>query len=259
MKFIRLLTVLVAATFALVGCGGGGGGDVAGSAASPAPGITASNASVGVVFTDHPVEGYDKALATISGIQLIGDDGRVSLYDGPPVTIDLLALRDYQELFTVAEDVPPGVYSKIRLWLDDLQLVKVDDMGVEIEWTDVRLVANGKVDLIPQAPFAVVADSSLFITLDFDMKKSIKLTLSGKKKQPKLRPVIFVRISEFDTIGRIARIKGVVDEIDTANSRFRLCETQRVSEVSITQPDSSPSQCLLITTGEQTSLFDDNG
>ncbi len=255
MKIIQSLALIIASVFVLVACGGGsdGGGSDGGN--------TASTATVGVVFTDHPVEGYDQALATIISVELLGGEGgAVSLYSGPPVVIDLLALRNYQELFSITDNVPPGMYSKIRLQLESFVLIKLDDSGTVEESTDVQLVANGKVDLNPQEPFAVMAGATLFIVLDFDMEKSIKLTFAGTEKNPKLRPVIFVRISDSAPLGRIARIRGVIQSIDAVNNRFRLCEIMRIAQVSIhTRDDDHHLRCVQIATGEKTALFDDDG
>jgi hypothetical protein len=105
----------VAAAFTLTACGGGGGG----SAAAPAP--SDATATVGVLITDAPVGKWDEAIATITSVTLIGDDGQVQLFSGSQ-TLDLLKLADFSELFAVSDDVPPGRYSKIRLQLSDLVL-----------------------------------------------------------------------------------------------------------------------------------------
>ena len=58
---------------------------------------------------------------------------------------DFLKLESFTELFTVAEDVPAGDYNKIRLTLDRLRLVDLDDMGNVIE-------AKGKSQAIEVLP-----------------------------------------------------------------------------------------------------------
>lgn len=260
----RGVSTWLAASLALfaVGCGGGGGGGNASGGGVGAPGggaVAPAAATVGLVLTDNPVEGYDQALATINSIDLIGDGGTVPLYDGDPVVIDFLALRDYQELFAVADDVPAGTYSKIRLRLDAFELIKLDDMGAVTESTNVRLVANGKVDLNPREDFEVAAGDTLFVTLDFDIEKSLKLTFAGKKKQPKLRPVVFVDVTRKEPPPRISRIRGVVDRIDLANARLRLCEVERISQQLIWNRDLTLDACVMITTGDMTAVFDADG
>ena len=67
---------LIAAAFlALAACGGGGGST--GGVAAPA-----QFATVGIALTDAPTGEVDQALATITSIELLGEDGKVVLFSG---------------------------------------------------------------------------------------------------------------------------------------------------------------------------------
>ena len=218
---ITLLTIFVTA------CGGGGGSapvsnsgansnSPSGTVAGPAP---VEPATVAVIITDASIKDYDKALATITSIELIGDNGHVQVFSGSE-TVDFLALADFVEIFAVDESVTPDTYEKIRLRLADLTLVNVVDGGDDIE-THVDLVANGKVDLNPQGSFTILPGQVVFVSIDFDMEKSVKLIETGSGKT-KMRPVIFANIGTKPAFKNgLARVHGVVDRIAVDGGVFQ--------------------------------------
>ena len=217
------ITAAVAAALTLTACGGGGGG----SAAAPAPSDT--TATVGVLITDAPVGQWDEAIATITSVTLIGDDGQVELFSGSQ-TLDLLKLADFSELFAVSDDVPAGRYSKIRLQLSDLVLNDINpDTGNVIDSERPQLVGNGKIDLNPRNSFVLAGGDVVFIELDFDMEKSLKITETGNGKLI-IRPVVFVDIRTERPQGRLSRVHGEITEIDPLTGDFRLCQTVYVSQ-----------------------------
>ena len=263
---IALLAVFVTA------CGGGGGSAPATQAnpgsnansnpppdpvADPAP---VEPATVAVILTDASINDYDKALATITSIELIGDNGHVQVFSGSE-TVDFLALADFVEIFAVDESVTPDTYEKIRLRLADLTLVNVVDDGDDIE-THVDLVANGKVDLNPQGSFTILPGQVVFVSIDFDMEKSVKLIETGSGKT-KMRPVIFANIGTKPAFKNgLARVHGVVDRIAVDGGVFSLCMTQLISRF---PPDDGASIdsidgfCLTVRVDEKTGLFGKDG
>ncbi|HXW10933.1 MAG TPA: DUF4382 domain-containing protein, partial [Steroidobacteraceae bacterium] len=119
----RLLTA-TATTLLLAACGGGSG-DGSGDG-SPA----LSTGSVAVLFTDAPTDDFCQVRATVTGIDLLSDGGAATnLYTGER-TVDVLAMRNFSDFFTVDPAVPIGTYSKVRLTLADLALVECDAGGV---------------------------------------------------------------------------------------------------------------------------------
>ena len=185
MHKIVIATLLLAMSTMLASCGGGGGAG-SGSAAG-----AIEMATVGLVITDLSSEDYDHAWATITSVTLIGNDGHELIFSGNK-KIDLLALRDHLKLFFVNRQVKPGFYSKIRLQVQELLLVKNND-GASPTEEYVDLVANGKVDLNPQSTIYVAPGSVVYASFDWDIDKSLKLTQTGSGKI-KMRPVIFVDI-----------------------------------------------------------------
>jgi len=252
MRTFQLGISALAASLVVTACGGGG------SAPSPA----SATATVGVLITDAPVGRWDEAIATITSVTLIGDEGQVSLFSGSQ-TLDLLKLADFSELFAVSDDVPAGRYSKIRLQVSDLVLNDISpDTGNVIDSERPQLVGNGKIDLNPRSPFILAGGDVMFIELDFDMEKSLKITETGNGKLI-IRPVVFVDIRTGRPPGRLSRVHGEVTAIDPSSSAFRLCQTQYASswdaEPTNARLDGDHRRCITVSTGADTGVFGPDG
>lgn len=177
----RNLTLGMILGLGLTGCGGESTEktDLSATAASePVP----TTASVALLLTDAPSDEFSEINLTISRIELLAADGsKVPLFEGLR-TIDLLSLRNTADLFAANNSVPPGLYEKIRMHLEDVELVKVDDDG-EVERIHPRLLANGKLDMNPRKPFVLAPGKGLVIQVDVDAKKSIHITGHDREEQ----------------------------------------------------------------------------
>ena len=235
--------LLLAVSMLLASCGGGGTGT----------GVNTAPATVGLVITDLSSEDYDHAWATITSVTLIGDNGHEQIFSGKK-TVDLLSLRDHLKLFFVNKKVKPGFYSKIRLHVEELFLTNDDTPSVEVI---VDLVANGKVDLNPQSTFFIAPGSVVFLSLDWDVDKSLKLTETGSGKII-MRPVIFVNIGTkpFFKNG-LVRLFGMVDSVATDASGFRLCSMSSATPLPST--DVLKEFCVDVVLTDKTGVFDSNG
>jgi len=253
--------ILAALMLASCGGGGGGGGDTPVAAPPPPPPVAAppDTGTVGVIITDAATEDFSQILATITAIELLGDDGRTTIFSGSE-TIDLLKLRNFTELFSVTDGVPAGDYSKIRLILSSLTLVRLDDNGNTIESANVALPGNGKIDLNPRQTFFVMPGSTLLLELDVDAKKSIKVVSTGNGNSYRFRPVVFVKIYERDQQDRLARVHGNVDSIDEAAREFVLCQSDFVSDPDDEDSDArDDDRCLTVETDDDTGIFGADG
>jgi hypothetical protein len=118
------------ALFALVtlaACGGGGGSSSATPPVSqppPAP----TTGTVAMLLTDAPTDQFCQILATIESIDLLGANGPTNVFTGPE-TVDILGMRNFSDVFSIADGVPVGTYEKIRLTLSDLALVECNDLA----------------------------------------------------------------------------------------------------------------------------------
>ena len=199
-------------------------------------------------------------------MKLIGEDGQVTLFEGEQ-TLDLLQLGDFSELFAVSDQVPPGSYSKIRMQVSDLVLRDIDrdENGnvIVLDEEYPQIVGNGKIDLNPRGPFDLRSGDVVFIELDFDMEKSLKITETGNGKLI-VRPVIFVDIrTQPRPDARLTRIHGEITEIDLASSSFRLCQTAFASEWDDEGEHDDDGEearrCVAVSTDDETGIFDSTG
>src|SRR5262245_25508751 len=120
------LGLAVALATWLGGCGGGGsGGSLGGGTGSAA-----------VVVTDAPTDEFAQVLLTVTKVELLGAGGHFTLFEGRR-DFDLLSLRDDARLLAVGRDVPAGDWSKIRLHVENVELIRTtlpeDLEGDEIE------------------------------------------------------------------------------------------------------------------------------
>jgi len=230
---------LLAGFLSIAACGGGG--PTAEAPAEIPPAATAG--TVGLLFTDKPSDEFSAIrLNVVEAILIGGDEGQQMLFQGSE-PIDLLNLTNFNEPVIFGE-VKSGTYSKLRLVIDDLELVPADG-GPSIYPS---LPANGKIDLLDQDGFAVLPERTLLIEIDMDANKSIKITGAGNGRKYNFRPVVKGDIMDGGEQGKLARVEGIVKEIftDPAGS-FLLCDIE------------TPDSCMDVTTDMNSSIFDDMG
>ena len=257
-SYIRVL--LLAISLLLVSCGGGGGG-------GSQTGASTEPATVGLVITDAVTDEWDEARATITQVSLISDAGHEILFTGEK-TIDLLSLREHVKLFVVKPNVKPGYYSKIRLQIKELVLVKNND-GTAPTLQPVKVPSN-KVDLNPQGTFYIAPGSVVFASLDWDMEKSLKFTETCNSntaavkptttclKHLIMRPVIFVDIGSKPAFKKgLVRLYGTVQSVATGFSSFRLCSD--ASPVPLPSAKNDEDFCVDVLVDDRTGIFDDEG
>jgi hypothetical protein len=245
MKQLLSAALFLAGSALLVSCGGGGGSGDSTAATSVAP------ATVGVVITDASSDDWDKALATITSVTLISDDdGHEEIFSGVKV-VDLLALREHVKLLVVKQEVKPGYYSKIRLHISRLVLVKENVSGPPI--TQEVKIPSGKVDLNPKGTFYIAPGSVAFASFDWDMEKSLKLIETGSGKWI-MRPVIFVHIGTKPVFKQgLVRLFGTVESVGDLG--FRLCSTSAATPVETGSDDF----CVNVLVKGNTGIFDSGG
>jgi hypothetical protein len=200
------------------------------SSGSSGPG----SGKVVVTVTDGPTDQYERVLLTLKSMTLIGAGGHQTIYDGPPLTFDLLQLRDRAD-FAFSQTVTAGDYNKIRLEVIEARLVDLGDPADPNDDVEVvldKLVANGKIDLNPQGPFTVTAGRTTVIELDIDARRSFQVVENGTGELI-LRPVIFTNIYEGDVIlpSRLVRVFGTLDAVDAVAQTMKICGPQFVAQL----------------------------
>jgi hypothetical protein len=223
------LVPIVFLALSLAGCGGGGEGA---ATAGSGDGTTASTGSVALLLTDNPIDlnTVSQINATIAKAELIGDDdNKVTIFSGPPVTKNLLALRNGSVPLAFSADVPIGTYCKIRLTLtrpDDapmgegLEVVFADPAG---ETAYPNVPGNGKFDFVVQGCFDVFPGATVQLMADLDMEKSLLLVEAGKSGRINFRPVGFAKALTQDFTGRLVRLHGEIKVITDDGNEVLLC------------------------------------
>jgi len=260
------LTVLAGlACLMSFGCGGGGGSVSAGGSASSS---AAATGRVAVVLTDAPTDDFIGVFVTVTRIDLLADEdddaaerdetgredgngGRVTLFEGRE-TFDLLALENVSDPFVIAEDVPARRYSKLRLEVEDIELIRRGPDG-DLESVFPRVPGRGRIDLNPRGGFDVEPGSLLAVRLDMDARRSIQPNKTGRGDLL-FRPQVFVEIMSVEDPGRLLLVEGVVEELDREADPMAL----RLCEVAIhlrTERAVSDRPCLTVFVDEGTSIF----
>jgi len=202
---------------------------------------------VALLFTDLPSEDFDQILIRFDEVSLLGDEGHQVIYpqsaDDGVMEIDLLSLRQVSDVAFIRE-VPAGMYSKVRLHLTGIDLVKE---GVA---TSVDLVANGKLDLNPRGEFEVRGGQMLFIALDIDANRSFQAHQSGNGRWH-FRPVVFMDIFGDYDVERLMRVFGEVIAVDSTAMTFDLCPVGMISQMGAGMGMSAEhSQCITVFPGD---------
>ncbi|HEX9207190.1 MAG TPA: DUF4382 domain-containing protein [Steroidobacteraceae bacterium] len=246
------LGIAAIAALALGGCGGGGSSGSSGSTSGSSAAM--KTGSVAVLITDAPIDAFCEIRATITGIDLLGPSGPTNLYTGSR-TVNVLAMQNFTDFFTIDPSVPIGSYDKIRLTLSDLALVECVNGEPEPEsgWEHPHLPGNGKLDLNPRGTIEVIGGETLMIRLDMDMEKSLHLHQTGNGKW-QFRPVIFVDVRPGDS--NLVRVFGQARNVGAAS--FELCPVEPVSTLG-THATVAGTECLDVFTDGQTGIFDATG
>ena len=235
--------VAMAAMLLITACGGGGSG---GSSSGP---VAANTGQVTVTMTDAPVDGYSKIIMVISEIRLLSDGGQDVIVLDEPKQVDFLALSNFSEVL-IKREVVAGTFSKIRLILDSLTLVKPDGS------TDVvQLNGLQKIDINPQGPFQIRGGEEIIINVDLDLNRSIHIVAAGKSGKVLFRPVIFAAISTEPAFDKLFRVEGTIDSIDGGPATLNVCDIRRVSDDGAKSPN--PKEvCVFTDPDSNTSYFD---
>jgi len=202
---------------------------------------------VSLLLKDKPSEDFDQINITVNSWQLLGDGDPVVLSD----TVETFNLLDFRNSFDVvvgALDVPVGSYSKIRLDVAQVELVKLDVDGNVVR-TESPKLPSGKIDFVFSGTVVVAPNSTLVLKIDMDADNSIEYHATGNDKYI-FRPVVKIEVRS-DAADAVIRLSGVVlakqaapdDSADT----FALCGPGAVSVT----PD-----CTAIAVGATTTFLD---
>ncbi len=153
--------------------------------------------TVNVFLTDAPLDlsNVQSVNVTLTGVILYpGDAEDDSLLDNPsaedgspvvilshPATFDLLTLTGGATTLIGTDEVPAGVYSRIRLVVEEASLTYLDGTVEPLK------IDSGKVDV--PLRFDVTRDETTGVVLDFDAAASVQVNDTGTGGLI-LRPVV---------------------------------------------------------------------
>lgn len=275
MDRFRFLLIAIAAPFVLAACGGGGGASEVSTAGEPATvavlmaDSTSADAAVQEVLDEVevpegeiPEDDRGQLIATITSVVLLGDGGKETIYNSADMAgddgkdIDLFDLQSGFELFFVNEAVAPGVYSKIRLQASSVKLFSDEyPTGANVK------LPSGHIDFNPSGDFEILAGDVVYLKLDVDANKSLKLNFNPQKII--LRPVVFVDIDTEPAFDEgFVRVSGIVESTATDGGSFRICEPEvTIQPLADTEDGESAANgiCIDVIVGDKTGLFGPDG
>ncbi len=133
-------------------------------------------------MTDAPIQGLEHVYVTVSGIYVRkGDEWSQNILSNPPLTLDLLTLRDKEELISEIE-LEAGTYVALK--------VVVSAATVVYNGTTFALTIDPPAEVIIPVSFTIRGDALTELVLDFDAEQSVK---DGGQGQFYLLPVIAVK------------------------------------------------------------------
>ena len=216
-------------------CGGSGGND--------SNRQDATTGTIALLFTDRPTDEFNAIKLNVIEARLIGGNSQQVLFQGSE-PIDLLDLTNYSEPIIFGE-VDAGIYTKLRLVIDSLELVPKDKGPSHFP----ALPANGKIDLLDPNGIEVLPGRTLIVEIDMEANKAIHVVSAGNSGRYQFRPVVKAHFMDGDA-GilplKLARLEGTAKDVNAGGS-FTLCDIE------------TPDSCIDVATDGGTSIFDDQG
>ena len=248
----RLVSVALAASLLLSACGGGSGSSTTDGPADNQP--PPATGSVLLLLTDKPTDDLSEINVDIESAILIGgddDNGQQVLYELGPgedaQTHNILDLQHFNTPIALAQ-VQPGIYTKLRLRISDIELVDLDGNVLP----NVALPANGKIDLLDPNGIEILPGRTLVVLVDVEADKSFMAVGAGNSGRYNFRPVVKADLMAGDTDEfpgelDLARIEGTATDIDYDARTFALCSV------------ATPDNCVRVASNTTTSIFGPEG
>jgi len=149
-----MLLLVLATAFTLSACDGVMGTSSEGSA----------RLNVRLIDAPFPFDLVDKVSVTIGHVEVIGNEGRVTITDDL-TTFNLLDLREGVSALLGSVDVPADTYSEAKFTVDDASVLLKDGREFDMK------VPSGKIKVLLDD--LVVEDGQVVtLTLDFDVNRS---------------------------------------------------------------------------------------
>jgi hypothetical protein len=231
---IRRAIIAAAAALVLAACGGTSGDN----------GPESTTGTIAILFTDRPTDEFSEIKLNVTEAILIGGGNSQQVLFQGVEPIDLLDLTNYSEPIVFGE-VEAGVYTKLRLVIDDLELVPAGGGPSQFP----ALPANGRIDLLDPNGIEVLPGRTLIAEIDMEANKAIHIVGAGNSGRYQFRPVVKAKFTDGDLGNlplKLARLEGIASAPD-GNNDFTLCDIE------------TPTSCIDVATNNMTSTFDSEG
>ncbi len=251
------IAIVLGLILTIAGCGGGGGSSASSESSTPPASTPPSSkmGTVGLIITDGIEHDYDKILLSVTRVDLLGNGAPATIFSGDK-TFDLKRLEGNGELFALSDKITAGTYSKIRVYLRDIALVPKG--GTVDDAVHAELPRKGNFDLNPRGDFYVEPGGNLLIQLDFHAGKSFKIQRTGNGRI-KFLPIVFVTVMDGQNFERLSRVYGRIGDVDSADQKFQLCQTELMSDDDDRDDFDDDEHCLTVFADGDTGIFDDQG
>jgi hypothetical protein len=228
-EILTIIAVVVIGGFLLIGCEEDDG--IPGSY-TPEP---EGNGQIRMYLVDDPAD-YDQVNIVVDRVEVHrSDPGAWIVVNDSTATYDLLVLTNGANAILADEELEPGHYTQIRLYLDEGSNVVVDGVTYDLE-----IPSGQQSGLKLNHPFDIEPEMLYELTLDFDAEKSIHQTGSG---QYMMNPVIRVIANAVS-----GSISGIIDPAEAFASIWLVVEEDTVS----TAADSTTGEFMLVAIPEGT-------
>jgi len=198
-----------------------------------------------VLMHDAPVDSLQEVWLTVNSIRFIGDDdGNNTTVLDEPIRLNFLDF-DSVSMLMGAAPVEATTFSKIRLEVSEPEFVDKD--GNVIDESQIKLVANGKIDLNFQGPVVVDPGELTVVDVDLNLETSIQVNQTGNGKYI-LNPQ-FKATAVVDTTSEVIPIEVQEGNVIRVNANLGTIELELPGSPAI----------LVVYTNEETVFTNDSG
>ena len=219
------------------------------------PSPTALTGTLEVYVTDAPTDNISNIWVTFQEIAVHSanqtadeDENQGEEGDWIPITFtdnqtfDLLELGASDlEALLAADNLTAGKYTQLRVIIGE---VKVTVGSANIT----AILPSGKLKFV--RPFEVFPDDTTTIVMDFDARKSVVRTGSGKYI---VKPVVQLSVQQGDKAHQLTWVKGTISAVDTKARSVSILPTGGSANVTL---DVNPQKTEIILDDDEASLND---
>jgi hypothetical protein len=194
-KILNILPLTVWFAFVLAaGCGTlvGNPEDDEDGKSVPEESQVGNNQAASLTFNiaDAPIDDVQSVFITITGVEIKPESGDwISIPLVVQQEIDLLQYQDGASLkFAETGPIAAGLYSETRLILSDSVSTRI--VLLDGKTYDLKVPGGEESGLKLKTPFTAEAGKGVDLTLDFDLRRSLRVAGQGENKKYMLQPVL---------------------------------------------------------------------